>query len=128
MKSNGVAGKPKVFVYDTSRGFSRFIKSQYGNQFEIDVCSYPVRFREKAIEKGIYDFAFININSYEDLSVFVALDGLIDHIFVSSPLLDVKRLLPKYSKVVLLDSTLLRRDTVKIINSNVALIKLEMIV
>lgn len=113
--------KLNVFVYDTSRGFSRFIKSNYQEEFNIEVCCYAQRFGEMSLKT--YDFAFVTINGYEDLSVFTALDFRVKYIFVNSPFLDVKKILSKSCKLIPLGTELLRVDILKIIDGNIAMVR-----
>jgi hypothetical protein len=113
--------KLNVFVYDTSRGFSRFLKSNYQKEFTIDTCYYSQRFWE--IEWKEYDCAFVMINGYEDLPVLLELDTRVKYIFVSSPFLDTKKILSKSCKRIPLGTELLRTELLKIIDGNIAMIQ-----
>lgn len=115
--------KKRVFVFDGSRGFSRFIKTNFSNQFEIDICFNFSKLEECFI--GNYKLAFVSINSYEDLMPFAFVYGKVDFVFVCSGLNDINAMLPKLEKVVSLDLKMISSDVLITINNYLRVIDLN---
>lgn len=103
--------KKRLFVYDTTRGFARFIKINFANEYEISTCNLKRNLLDYNIEE--IQIAFININQYEDVVDFFFIRSRVKFVFAISKLPDVKLMLQEFQDVIFLDIDMLKSDTIR---------------
>ena len=74
--------RKKVFIYDTSKGYSRLISKIYGEIFEITQCKYEKKINQYVIEQN--DFAIVIINHRDDISNLIQIRSKVKIIFLGS--------------------------------------------
>ncbi len=72
----------KVFIYDTSKGYSRLISKVYGEVFDITQCKYEKKINQYPIEQN--DFAFVIINHRDDILKLIQIRSKVKIIFLGS--------------------------------------------
>ena len=72
----------KVFIYDTSKGFSSLIKHYYSTKINIDTCTNKNFFLEKIND---YDACFFIVNDMDDYLNLMKIYCKIGFFFISSP-------------------------------------------
>jgi hypothetical protein len=79
----------KVLIYDSSKGFSRFLKNNLSKNYELVICNnnqYLTKYYDE-----YFDCAFINFNDIDDLKHLFVIFHQIKKIFVSTNLHDIKQ-------------------------------------
>ena len=115
--------KKKFFVYDTTRGFARFIKMNFSNENEISSCTKKANLIDCNFEE--MEVAFININQYEDIVEFFFIRSKVKFVFVLSKLEGVKKLLEEFQDVFFLSIDILKSDMIRQILDNLKIIQAE---
>ncbi len=116
--------KRRVFVYDPTRGFSRFLRVKYRDGYDFNICNNPKRFQELFVSK--YDISFIVINTNDDLLNFAYMYENSKYIFVGSTHDEFNEMLNKFKRVILLDLKLKKTDVLSLINVNLNVIKFDL--
>jgi hypothetical protein len=108
----------KVYIYDTSKGFSSLLKHYYSAKLSFDVCTNKKRFDTEAIQG--YDACFFVVNDMEDFANLLKLYFKIEHFFVGVPNLIIKDKIErlKYNEIVILEFDKSKHELLKIINNN----------
>jgi hypothetical protein len=108
----------KTFVYDTSKGFSSFIKHYYSTKMDIDVCTNKKRFVIENIKD--YETCFFVVNDMEDLSNLIKVHFKIEHLFIGVPnkIIEDKIYALNYENLVILDFSKSKHELLKVINDN----------
>jgi len=109
-----VTAKNKIFVYDTARGFSRFLKSRLNSDYEIEAENK--RYKLKKYNITSYQCVFYIVNTTEDVAAFskvyqqasLAVVGVADNELVN----DFKN----FQDIMLLDLQLSKNDLFRCIN------------
>ncbi len=99
MKKN--KGIKNVFVYDTTKGFSRFIKIYFKNYFDILCCTNKKKLPEQQLTN--IDFAFVIINDFDDIISFIWIYSKVKIIFIGSNMDIIKKKLKHEESIILLD-------------------------
>ncbi len=79
----------KILIYDSSKGFSRFLKNNLPKKHELVICTnnqYLTQYYDE-----YFDCAFINFNDVADLKNLFVIVHQIKKIFVSTNLQDIKQ-------------------------------------
>lgn len=110
----------KVYVYDTSKGFSSFIKHYYSTKMNIDVCTNKKRFATEGINN--YDTCFFVVNDMDDLFKLIKIYYKIEHFFIGSPSKIICEKMETFmsSNVVFLDFNQNKYEMLKTINTNLS--------
>ena len=106
--------KNKIFVYDSARGFSRFLKSRLNTHYEIETENK--RYKLKKYDIPVYDCVFYIVNTTEDVAAFskvypqtsLAFVGVADNELIN----DFKN----FQDITLLDLQLSKNDLFRCIN------------
>ncbi|WP_396144278.1 hypothetical protein [Flavobacterium sp.] len=106
----------KVYIYDTSKGFSSLLKHYYSSKLDFDVCTNIKRFVPDSIEG--YDACFFVVNDMDDFANLMNLYFKIEHFFVGVPNLIIKDKIErlKYEEIVILEFDKSKHELLKIIN------------
>ncbi len=115
--------RKRLFVYDTTRGFARFIKINFANEYEISTCNLKRNLLDYNIEE--IKVAFININQYEDVVDFFYIRSKVKFVFALTKLPDVKLMLQEFQDVIFLDIDMLKSDTIRQILDNLKIMEAE---
>lgn len=115
--------KNRLFVYDTTRGFARFIKINFSNEYEIASCNLKKKLDDFNIDQ--MEVAFVNIDKYEDVVDFFFIKSKVKFVFAISRLPDVKLMLEEFQDVIFLDIDKLKSDIIRQILDNLKIIQAE---
>ncbi|GEC80157.1 hypothetical protein [Flavobacterium aquatile] len=113
--------KKRLFVYDTCRGFARFIKINFSNEYEILTCNLKRNLQDSSIEE--IQVAFVNINQYEDVVDFFYIRSKVKFVFALSKFPDVKLMLEEFQDVIFLDLDMLKSDAIRQILDNLKIME-----
>lgn len=110
----------KIFIYDSSKGFSRFLKLNLSKNHEIHICTS----REKLPSFYSHDFdcAFVNFNDKDDLEYLFVIFHEINKIFVSTNLFEIKDMISKCLSINFLNIDTTKTELMKTINHNLELV------
>lgn len=75
--------KNKIFVYDTAKGFCRYIKLNFSKNYTIDHCYNTEQFDNFDNSLSNYEHYFFVINSHEDILYLFKLFTKVDTIFLA---------------------------------------------
>lgn len=111
----------KTFVYDTSKGFSSFIKHYYSDKMSIDVCTNKKKFYLDNIKE--YNTCFFIVNDMDDFFNLMKVYYKIEHFFIGTPNKIIGEKIEKlnYDDVVYLDFNNNKHDLLDTINFNLML-------
>ena len=73
----------KTYIYDTSKGFSSFIKHYYSDKMIIDVCTNKKNFNFEDIKN--YGTCFFIVNDMDDFFNLMKIYTKMEHFFIGSP-------------------------------------------
>jgi len=91
----------KILIYDSSKGFSRFLKTNLSKKHELHICT-NVHQLSPYFEED-FDCAFINFNDIVDLKYLIIIFHQIKKIFVTTNLQDVKETILTTNSIILLE-------------------------
>lgn len=76
--------KPRnnIFIYDTSRGFGRFIIKNYSNHFNFEICVNSEQLSDFDLFK--FNISIFIINSETDLLKLITVRNNIQHVLIAS--------------------------------------------
>lgn len=111
----------KTYIYDTSKGFSSFIKHYYSDKMIIDVCTNKKNFYLDNIRD--YNACFFIVNDMDDFFNLMKIYYKIDHFFIGSPnkVIGEKIENLNYEDVVFLDFNHNKHELLNTINFNLML-------
>lgn len=115
--------KKRLFIYDTTKGFARFIKTKFSNEYEISTCNT----KRKLIDYNFKEMevAFINIYRYEDVVDFFFIRSKVKFVFVLSKLADVKLMLEEFQDVHFFSTDMLKSDMIRQTLDNLKILQAE---
>jgi len=110
----------RIYVYDTSKGFSSFIKHYYSEKMQIDVCTNKKNFFIDKITD--YQVCFFIVNDIEDFFNLRKVYLKIEHFFIGSPhkIMCEKIENLHYEDVVYIDFNHNKHDILNTINYNLS--------
>lgn len=114
----------KMFVYDTSKGFSSFIKYYYSEKMEIHICTNKIKFQNFIMSD--YEVCFFIVNDIDDFLKLRIIYSQIEYFFISTP----KKALYKkiehlnYDDAIIIDFDYSKKDILSEINFNLNLKKI----
>lgn len=73
----------KIYIYDTSKGFSLFMKYHFAHLLDIKACGHKADFNRD--HPSMCDASFFILNSTDDFILFQSSYASARNIFVSSP-------------------------------------------
>lgn len=105
-------------MYDTSKGFSLFMKYNFAHSVEIKSCGYKKKFRIETPES--FDASFFILNSVEDFMLFKNACLGLKNIFVSSPIkmLEDKIGQMELEELIVFDFSQLKSEVLDTIQAN----------
>jgi endonuclease III-like uncharacterized protein len=109
----------KILVYDTSRGFSRFIKSKLESQFEVEVIN-----NKKDIKKyNITDFKtiFFIVNDVLDSLVFSSFYYDVSTVFLGITIKNLENRFENYDNIISINLDLTKKELLQYINNQLEL-------
>jgi hypothetical protein len=114
--------KKKSIVYDTSKGFSAFVKLHFADKISIYCCG--ARKKLKAVNSADFEICFFVVNDIDDIFILKEFYFLIEHFFITSPkeVLMKKVESLKLDEIILIDFNSSKKDMYAQINSRLALI------
>ncbi|MFM2213209.1 MAG: hypothetical protein RL427_472 [Bacteroidota bacterium] len=106
----------KLIVYDTSRGFSRFIKSKFEEQFEVIVISSPQEIRKyKTDDLGVLLFI---VNDGVDAILFSNIFYNTKHVFLGIAAKHLEDRFLNYKNVKQIDLELPKKELFLYLNQH----------
>jgi hypothetical protein len=106
----------KALIYDSSKGFSSFIKRNYSEKLELDICNN--KFNLKNYNSSNYQICFFMVNDIEDYFLLKKYYFEIEYFFIISyktTLLEkIKKL--EYTNAVLIDSDHSKKYILDLVN------------
>ena len=117
--------KKKVYIYDTSKGFSSFIKHYYSDKMIIDVCTNKKNFNQNDIQK--YDLCFFMVNDMDDYFNLMKIYTLIEHFFIVTTNKIIRKKINNlnYEDVVFIDFNNSKPELLEEINYNLMLLGIQ---
>ncbi|TDO94909.1 hypothetical protein [Flavobacterium sp. 245] len=112
-----------ILVHDSSRGFSKFLKSHYSNKFTIEVHKKKKELVSNQFDG--YSFGFINICAYDDLIYVKFIESKVKFVFIVSAKKEFNEIKFDSKKVCFLDSFNLKSDIIKQINIQIKLMEVN---
>jgi hypothetical protein len=104
----------QIIVYDTSRGFSRFIKSKFEEQFEVKVISSPQEIKKyKTDDLGVLLFI---VNDGVDAILFSNIFYNTRHVFLGIAAKHLEDRFINYNNVITIDLELPKKELFQYIN------------
>lgn len=105
---------PQIIVYDTSRGFSRFIKSKFDEQFDVTVISSPQEIKKyKSEDLGILLFI---VNDGVDAILFSNMFYNTKHVFLGIAAKYLEDRFVNYNNVIPIDLELTKKELFQYLN------------
>jgi hypothetical protein len=114
--------KKKVFVYDSAKGFSRFIKMNFNKEFEIISCTNKKRLIEYDLNK--IDFAFFIINDFDDIINFIWTFSKVKRIYLGTHNEEINKKLKDNEAIVLLNLSQKKTELIEEIKQNIKIYNL----
>ena len=102
--------RKKIFVYDSGKGFSRFLKINFGNESEFICCTNKKRLEGFNLTE--VDFAFVIINDFEDVTNLLWILGKVNNIYVASFIKDINDKLKDNDMITLLNLNLKKHEMI----------------
>ena len=104
----------QIYVYDTSRGFSRFIKSKFEEQFDVKVISSQQEIKKyKTEDLGILLFI---VNDGVDAILFSNMFYNTKHVFLGIAAKHLEDRFVNYNNVIAVDLELPKKELFQYIN------------
>lgn len=113
-----------VFVYDTTKGFSRFIKKYFKNYFNILCCTNKKKLPEQELTN--IDFAFIIINDFDDIISFIWIYSKVKILFIGTNMIKLKTKLKDEESIILLDLSKKKDELIIEIKNKLKLLQEDM--
>jgi len=111
----------KILIYDSSKGFSRFLKNNLSEKHELLICTNNQNLPQY-YDKN-FDCAFINFNDVVDLTNLFVIFHQIKKIFVSTNLQDIKQNILLNDSIYLLELDEKKSALLDKINFNLEMIE-----
>ena len=113
--------KNKIFVYDTSRGFCRFVKLNFENDYSIDSCYKKEQFDNFfKILPYYHNYLFV-INNYEDILNLMKLCTKKETILLVIMIKELEDKFDNFDNIIRLDLNQTKKDTIKFLNNYLTL-------
>jgi hypothetical protein len=106
----------KIFVYDTSRGFYRFIKLNYEKEYSIDLCNKKNQFEDFAPNLPKYNHCFFIINSKDDVLNLLKLFSKTSKIFLAVMVRELENEFDNFENFIKLNLNLSKKDLTNFLN------------
>lgn len=116
---NTIMNKKRIFIYDATKGFSRFLKLKLADDIDILCCTN----RKELINYDLssVDLAFVVINDQKDIINFIYIYSKIENIVLYSNMKDVIDRLSGIDSITALNTNLTKSDLLKEIKYNLQL-------
>lgn len=114
--------KNKLLVFDTTKGFARFIKIYFSDRFIINSCVLRKNLGQHDLKD--YNLAFVMISSYEEIIDFLHIKLKTNHVFAVSNIPEIRLLLKEMPDVVFLDLEKFKKETIEDIINNLKIIEI----
>ena len=111
----------KIFVYDTSRGFYRFIKLNYEKEYSIDLCSRIDQFEDFAPNLPNYQHCFFIINSKDDVLNLLKLFSKTSKIFLAVMVTELENEFDNFENFIKLNLNLSKKELTNFLNKYLTL-------
>lgn len=98
----------KIVVYDTSRGFSRFIKTKLGGQYDVTVINSKLGLKKYKITS--YCTVFYIVNDPIDVLQFENIYENAEMVFLGIAVKNLEKRFVKYTTVIPIDLNLAKKD------------------
>lgn len=111
--------KKKIFIYDATKGFSRFLKLKLSNDIIIECCTN----RKELINYNLtnIDLAFVVLNDQKDVINFIYIYSKIENIVLYSNIEEIVDRLSGIETITALNVNLTKTDLLKQINYSLQL-------
>lgn len=111
--------KKNFFIYDATKGFSRFLKLKLEDDITIECCTN----RNELINYSLtnMDLAFVVINDQNDVINFVYIYSKIENIVLYCNIKEITDRLSSVDTITALNTNLTKSDLLKQINFNLQL-------
>lgn len=106
----------KILIYDSSKGFSRFLKLNLSEEHRLFICTNKKKLHRYYDED--FDCAFINFNDSDDLKDLFLIFYQVNKIFVSTNLKDIKEKILENNSIHLLELDVKKSVLLNTIKSN----------
>lgn len=107
--------KKKILIYDSSRGYSRFIKLNFK---EFDIKSFFEYNNYKDINYDEFFAIFFIVNQTKDLLDFIWIYKKIDIMFLGTPLVEINKRMKDFEDIIILDLEKKRQEILDLIRFN----------
>lgn len=111
----------KIFVYDTSRGFYRFIKLHFENDFSIDLCNKIEQFDNFNKNLPQYQHSIFVINSHEDILNLLKLFSKTNTILLAVMVKDLEDKFDDFDNIIKLNLNLPKRELINFLQKYLSL-------
>lgn len=111
--------KKRVFIYDATKGFSRFLKLHLDNNIDIECCTNKKELIN--FDLGKIDIAFVVINDQNDLINFIYIYSKIENIVLYSNMEEIKERLSTIDTIITLNTNYTKPELLKEIKYNLQL-------
>lgn len=108
--------KKKIIIYDTSKGFSRFMKLNFSERYEVVLFFDFKDFRDIDFEE--YSAGFFIINESTEVFDLMLIYSKIQSLFVGSRLPTISKSLNNVDDITIIDLTRSRQEMVEFIDFN----------
>lgn len=115
--------KSNLFIFDTTKGFARFIKSYFSDKYTISSCTIRKNLKNYDLEE--FNIAVVLIDKVEEVDDFLQIKLKINHVFAASNLREVRLLLNAMQDVKVLDLDKIKRLTIEELINNFKCIELN---
>lgn len=111
--------KNKILIYDTSRGYNRFVKLNFK---ELEVNSFLEYSNFEAIDFGTYDAVIFIVNHPIELADLIWVQEKIAPIFFGTRLFEINNKIKKFENTIFLDLQQNRQEMIDFIKCNFKLL------
>jgi len=111
----------KIFVYDTSRGFYRFLKLNYEKEYSIDLCCRKDQFEDFAPNLPKYNHCFFIINSKDDVLNLLKLFSKTSKIFLAVMVTELENEFDIFENFIKLNLNMSKKDLINFLNKYITL-------
>jgi hypothetical protein len=110
-----------TYIYDTSKGFSAFLKHHFSDKMNIDVCTNKKKFLLYDLKN--YNVCFFIVNDMDDFFNLMQIYNKIDCFFIGSPNKIISQKIENlnYDSMVYLDFSSNKNDILSSISFNLML-------
>ncbi len=113
--------KNRIFVYDTSRGFYRFIKLHFEKDFSIDLCNKIDQFDDFYKNLPYYQHCIFVVNSHVDLINLLRLFSKTDTILLAVMVKDLENKFDDFNNIIKLNLDLPKKELINFLHKYISL-------